>query len=242
MSIIRLIILFSFVFFFFSCSQRSEIFMVAASMNNLMTEIQSENPQFNDIPISYGGSISIVRRIENNKRGVGAVLLSSEESFDILDKLGYLDNELSYTFASNSLVLIGKTNKKIITTKDIESIKKKVVIADPKIAPAGVYSLQSLGSLNQEFLDENVIFAGDVSSVVGSVKNNINFVGIVYKTDAISHNLQVLFEFPTNSHDKILYKLGVLKNNSGNSILKYVKFLKSSFVKQKLVDHGYLVE
>ena len=114
--------------------------MVAASMNNLMTEIQSENPQFNDIPISYGGSISIVRRIENNKRGVGAVLLSSEESFDILDKLGYLDNELSYTFASNSLVLIGKTNKKIKTTKDIESIKKKVVIADPKIAPAGVYS------------------------------------------------------------------------------------------------------
>ena len=66
MSIIRLIILFSFFFFFFSCSQRSEIFMVAASMNNLMTEIQSENPQFNDIPISYGGSISIVRRIENN--------------------------------------------------------------------------------------------------------------------------------------------------------------------------------
>ena len=122
MSIIRLIILFSFVFFFFSCSEKSEIFMVAASMNNLMTEIQSENPQFNDIPISYGGSISIVRRIENNNRGVGAVLLSSEESFDILDKLGYLNNELSYTFASNSLVLIGKTNKKIKTTKDLSLI------------------------------------------------------------------------------------------------------------------------
>ena len=212
--------------------------MVAASMNNLMTEIQSENPQFNDIPISYGGSFSIVRRIENNKRGVGAVLLSSEESFDILDKLAYLDNELSYTFASNSLVLIGKTNKRIKVTKDIESIEKKIVIADP----AGVYSLQSLRSLDQEFLDENVIFAGDVSSVVGSVKNNINFVGIVYKTDAISHNLEVLFEFPTNSHDKILYKLGVLKNSSEDSILKYVEFLKSSFVKQKLVDHGYLVE
>ena len=66
--------------------------MVAASMNNLMNDIQSENPQFKDIPISYGGSISIVRRIENNKRGVGAVLLSSKESFDILDKLGYIDN------------------------------------------------------------------------------------------------------------------------------------------------------
>ena len=69
--------------------------------------------------------------------------------------------------------------------------------------------------------------SGDVSSVSNLIRTNKNMFGIVYKTEAVKNNLNIVFNIPNNFHDKIEYKVGILKSNKSKYVEEFILTLQS---------------
>ena len=135
--------------FLTSCDGESEIIMVAASLEKIISEKHSNFENNDKFHLNYGGSLSHARRIINNQNKIGAVIFSSSESFEILNESGIINKSSIKTFASNSLVIVSSSNE-INNLDEFKSANKKLLIADPKIAPAGIYSNQAINKIFDE--------------------------------------------------------------------------------------------
>lgn len=235
-----------FFLFFIGCSNdKSKIIMVAASLREIVDE-EYLNTNNKDFFINYGGSISLSRRIENNQKKIGAVIFASNSSIDNLIEKGIIDKKNLRTFAKNSLVL-ARSNR-VESYEDFikninQNLGQKIVIADKNIAPAGKYSNQVLEKiLSKEIINEKVIASGDVSYVSNLLIYNSDYYGIIYKTEAIKNNLEIIYEFPNNLHDEIEYKMAILNNNNNISIVNFIDKLTSENILNKLTDLGFKVE
>tara|TARA_B110000196_G_scaffold252918_1_gene222558 strand:- start:803 stop:1546 length:744 start_codon:yes stop_codon:yes gene_type:complete len=225
---------------FTSCAEKREIIMVAASLKDV---INSEYSEFGSkhIFINYGGSLSLARRININEKKIGGVIFASQDSIDILTVEGVIDADSLRTFASNSLVIVTSSNTKY-SLNDIHNTNKRLLIADPEIAPAGVYSFQAIEKIfSKNFIEKNIILSGDVSYVSNILKNNKDLFGIVYNTEAIKNDLKIIYKIPLEYHDKIEYKMGVLKNNDNHIINDFLDTLESDTIKNKLSELGFLI-
>ena len=196
--------------FLTSCDGESEIIMVAASLEKIISEKHSNFENNDKFHLNYGGSLSHARRIINNQNKIGAVIFSSSESFEILNESGIINKSTIKTFASNSLEVVSSSNE-INNLDEFKSANKKLLIADPKIAPAGIYSNQAKNEkFDKNFIKDKLLISGDVSYVSNMIRSNKDFFGIVYKTEALKNNLHIVYNIPTNFHDKIEYKLSLI--------------------------------
>ena len=243
-------ILFSFAliicnFLLLSCSnENTSIIMVAASLNEVIQEEYEKSDNNDKFYISYGGSMSLARRVENNEKKIGAVILASNSSIEILTNKALLKNSEISLFAKNSLVLATSNSSYTYETfiKDNKSDnEKKIIIADPEIAPAGSYSKQVLENIFHD-IDNKIISSGDVSYVSSMLVSNDKYYGILYKTEAIKNDLFIIHEFPNTFHDDIEYKTGVLSQNNNIYINNFIDRLNSPTVKKKLSELGFEVQ
>lgn len=240
-------VLFLFLLFTIACNDDdSKIIMVAASLNEIISEEYMKTEDKDEFFINYGGSLSLARRIESNQKKIGAVIFASNYSIEILVNKKIIDENNIKSLAKNSLVLATnnkhKTYEVFLETMH-QNNKEKLVIADQNIAPAGKYSQQVLNQiLSKEIQSDKVISSGDISFVSNILKYNKNYYGIIYKTEAIKNNLEILHEFPTNFHDEIEYKIGILNNNNNVSINNFVDKLTSDRVLNNLSQLGFKIE
>jgi len=240
-------IIFLSLFFLNSCSDDEvKIIMVATSLNEVVDQEYMHSKQKDDFFINYGGSLSLARRVENNQKKIGAVIFASNTSIEILINKQIIDESSIKLLAKNSLVLATKKNNR--TYEDFlgtihKNNKEKIVIADKNIAPAGKYSQQVLDQLfSEEIQKRKVISSGDISYVSNLLIYNENYYGIIYKTEAIKNDLEVLYEFPSTLHDDIEYKLGILNNNNNLSINNFIDRLTSDRVLNNLSELGFKIE
>jgi molybdenum ABC transporter molybdate-binding protein len=225
---------------FTSCADKREIIMVAASLKDV---INSEYSEFGNkqLFLNYGGSLSLARRIKLNEKKIGGVIFASQDSIDVLTADGIIDENSLTTFALNSLVIVTNSNDKY-SLEDIHNTNKILIISDPEIAPAGVYASQAIEKIFPEyFIKKNIILSGDVTYVSNILKNNKDLFGIVYNTEAIKNDLKIVYRIPLDYHDKIEYKMGVLKNNDNHEINEFLDTLESDTVKNKLSELGFLI-
>ncbi len=230
-----------------SCGDEEvKIIMVAASLNEVIDQEYMNSKEKDNFFINYGGSLSLARRVENNQKKIGAVIFASNSSIEILTNKQIINEATIKLLAKNSLVLA--TQKNTISYEDfLETIltnnKQKIVIADQNIAPAGKYSQQVLDQLfSEEIQKKKVVSSGDISYVSNLLISNENYYGIIYKTEAIKNDLNVLYEFPTTLHDDIEYKLGILNNNNNLSINNFIDKLTSDRVLNRLSELGFKIE
>ena len=73
------------------------------------------------------------------------------------------------------------------------------------------------------------------------IRSNKDFVGIVYKTEAIKNNLHIVYNIPTNFHDKIEYKMGILSSNKNMHINKFIQDLDSKKNQNELEKLGFII-
>tara|TARA_B110000438_G_scaffold4194_1_gene4230 strand:- start:4254 stop:4997 length:744 start_codon:yes stop_codon:yes gene_type:complete len=225
---------------FSGCSNKREIIMVATSLKDI---INVEHTEFgsNEIFINYGGSLSLARRIESNDKKIGGVIFASQDSLDVLISKNLIDLKSITTLASNSLVIVTSSKDKY-TLEDIINTNRSLIVSDPEIAPAGVYASQAIEKFfPKDFINRNVIFSGDVTYVSNILKNDKDLFGIVYNTEAIKNNLNVVYRIPTDYHDKIEYRMGILKNNDNDRIMEFLNILESENIKNKLSKLGFLI-
>ena len=165
--------------------------------------------------------------------------LSSNPVRNVLINL--IDLKSITTLASNSLVIVTSSKDKY-TLEDIINTNRSLIVSDPEIAPAGVYASQAIEKFfPKDFINRNVIFSGDVTYVSNILKNDKDLFGIVYNTEAIKNNLNVVYRIPTDYHDKIEYRMGILKNNDNDRIMEFLNILESENIKNKLSKLGFLI-
>ncbi|MDG2101156.1 MAG: molybdate ABC transporter substrate-binding protein [Dehalococcoidia bacterium] len=223
------------------CSDKREIIMVAASLEDV---VNNEYIKFgsNEIFINYGGSLSLARRIQSNNKKIGGVIFASKDSLDILIHNNLIDESSINILASNSLVIV-TNSKNRYTLEDIFNINNTLLVSDPEIAPAGVYASQAIKNIfSEDFINKNIIYSGDVTYVSNILKNDKDLFGIIYNTEAIKNDLNVVYRIPLDYHDKIEYKVGVLKNNDNEKISEFLNIIRSESIKDKLRELGFLVK
>jgi molybdate transport system substrate-binding protein len=151
---------------------------------------------------------------------------------DDVEGKGYLIDSTRRVFVSNRLVLIASKNYEGSVTKldelpDLAS--SGLAIGDTGHVPAGIYARQALETAGiWDDLQENLIQAFDVRAALAYVENGACSLGIVYKSDAlISDEVTVIFEFPEQLHDPIIYCCGIV--TGGKSLLSegFLRFISS---------------
>tara|TARA_B100000214_G_scaffold363234_1_gene328540 strand:- start:7052 stop:7828 length:777 start_codon:yes stop_codon:yes gene_type:complete len=194
------------------------VIYAASSISDLLTESYEIFNQNNDIDISFnfGGSISLANQISKFESPADGVIFIGEKPIRILEDNNLIDYEYRYKFLTNKLAFVGYKNSKHIDNLSelLLQSKKRIIIADPALAPLGIYSKEILSSNNMyNQLEKNLILASDAKSVLRSLENHNADYGIIYYSDfLLSKNLVHYGQIEEVSEYSVDYYMHVMKN------------------------------
>ncbi|MDU6056696.1 MAG: molybdate ABC transporter substrate-binding protein, partial [Acinetobacter junii] len=120
-------------------------------------------------------------------------------------------------------------------------VQGKWCTGDTKSVPVGKYAKQALTSIGWwDKVSTRLVETEDVRAALNFVARGECQLGIVYATDAaISKNVVIIGTFPENTHQPIIYPIGLVKKNTES--MKFYKFLQSSQAKKVFKKYGFSV-
>ncbi|KYG33393.1 molybdate ABC transporter substrate-binding protein [Alkalihalobacillus trypoxylicola] len=198
--------------------------MAAASLTDALGEIQKQYEQEDnvDLIINYGSSGKLREQII---QGAPADIFLSA-SLEDMEKL-VSDGEVSdwARALTNQLVMIStpEAAKKLNGWSDLISDDiQGIAMGQPDSVPAGRYSLEALEHEGMwEDIQARVIYGTDVRQVLTYVETGNTDVGLVYQTDALSSSqIEIIDVAPKQSHQPIIYPIGLLEDAAENEIAK----------------------
>ena len=211
------------------------VIYAASSMSDLLTEAYEIFKQKHDIEISFnfGGSISLANQISKFDSPADGVIFIGEKPIRILEDSNLIDDEYRYNFLTNRIVFVGYKNSKRIDNLSelLLQNKQRIIIADPALAPLGIYSKEILSSNNiYNRLKKNLILASDAKSVLRSLENHNADYGIIYYSDfLLSKNLVHYEQIEEVFKYSVDYYMHVMKNtNNKKQANLFLQFLKDS--------------
>ncbi|EWG12837.1 molybdate ABC transporter substrate-binding protein [Cytobacillus firmus] len=217
----------------------------AASLQDALTEIEAsfekEHPNVL-VNFNFGASGSLQQQIS---QGAPADLFFSaaEDKFDKLVHDGLIDEENGIDLVGNELVLV-VPNDSALKIKSFHDLSEadKLSIGTPESVPAGKYAKELLEKMDiWNHIEEKVVPAKDVRQVLTYVETNNVDAGIVYKTDAlISEKVDIVDTADENTHDPIIYPLGVIKDTSHPEEVKlFYDYLQNEKSMSIFEDYGF---
>ncbi|WP_300175976.1 molybdate ABC transporter substrate-binding protein [uncultured Aliivibrio sp.] len=234
-----------FVLLFSSLSAWANVTVYAASsltnvMNDIVDAYQDETGE--RVRVSYAGSSSLARQIANGAPA-DIYLSANTQWMDYLIEKDHIETESKVDLLRNSLVLIAsKTTPKENSWQWFIGQKGlRLSMADPKHVPAGIYGKQSLEKQHRWPEVKNHIASGNnVRSALLFVERDEAPLGIVYKTDALlSTGVTIVKEFPTDSHDPIIYPMAIVKNKTSDKVSRFYQYLLSEKSKNIFISYGF---
>jgi molybdate transport system substrate-binding protein len=148
--------------------------------------------------------------------------------------------------ASNRLVVLTPSDQQppSTVTELAEVSFDRVAVANPKTAPVGRYTRQSLVALDLEpALRERLVLAESARQILDYVERGEVAAGISYRTDAMlfRDRLNVGPMIPADSHDRIVYQAAVLADSPhAESARRFLDVLRSDSGRAVLERHGFL--
>ena len=225
-------------------SRPAILVFAATSLTDALQEIEEEFERTHDldVAVSYGGSLMLARQIEN---GAPANLYISAGRFpvDLLierrlifgDPIDLLSNKLVVITRSYELTL---THVNDLTQGELE----RIAIADPNLAPAGRYAVESLKELGLfSVLEPKLVIGSDVRVTAAYVATGNVDAAIVYQTDALMFGDLPVFDIvPLQSYSEIVYPAAIV-NSSGNieSAEAFLEYLQGEFSQAVFLRHGF---
>ena len=78
-------------------------------------------------------------------------------------------------------------------------------------------------------VEPNVVYAKDVKAVTASISQAAGDAGFIYKTDAIAAGdaVQIAAVTPADSHDPIIYPIGIIKKYDNALAKDFYKYVTS---------------
>jgi len=222
----------------------SILVLAAASMTNVLIEVGQEFADQSgvDVIFSFGGSNALARQVELGAPA-DAVIFAGNGPMDRLEASGEIVAGSRLDLLRNRLVLIRDTRSSpLADIRDLASTKGRIALADPVLAPAGVYAKQALETSGLwESLGSRVIPTLDVRAAVGAVDTGAAAFGLVYATDAANASgVAVVLEVPEELHDPIIYPAAVVKGGNGTDATEFLEFLVSDAAKAVFMRHGFV--
>jgi len=120
---------------------------------------------------------------------------------------------------------------------------KKIALGNPKIVPAGQYSMEVLTYYQlDDRLSDKLVFAEDVRQALTMVGTGNADAGIVYKTDAVADpRVKLVAEAPEESHSPIIYSIATVKSSSDQSAANtWVEYCLSAEAQKILASEGFV--
>lgn len=184
------------------------------------------------VKTSYAASSALARQIEN---GAPADLFFSadEDWMDYLDKRSLIEKGSRVPRLGNRLVLVAAAGpaRKIEIRKgfDLAGLlgSGRLATGDPASVPAGRYARQALTYLGAwQVAETRLARADNVRVALTYVERGEAPLGIVYSTDAaITKGVQVIGEFPPESHPAISYPLAIIARHGTDRAKAFHAFL-----------------
>jgi len=185
------------------------------------------------IKSSFAASSALARQIEN---GASAdIFFSADEQWmDYLEKRGLLEPGTRVPRLSNRLVLVAPAGapRKLEIRKGIDlsallGANGHIATGDPASVPVGRYAQQALSYLGLwQALGPRLARAENVRVALLYVERGEAPLGIVYATDAaISKGVQVIGEFPAESHAPITYPLAIVARHGNRQVRDFHDYL-----------------
>jgi molybdate transport system substrate-binding protein len=225
------------------------IVSAAISLKNAFEEIGKvfmEKHPGAKVGFNFGGSGDLARQIEAGAP-VDVFASAAQKDIDDIDRKGLVAPNSRKNFAGNALVLV-KPASSNIPINSMEDLRKKEVgkvsIGNPQTVPAGRYAEEALKHFNLwESLKEKLIFAENVRQVLDYVARGEVDAGLVYSTDAMarSKEVKVVMRLPEDSHQPVVYPIGVIKGTKEESLSRaFVDLVVSTEGQRILNKHGFI--
>lgn len=221
----------------------------AASLQDAMEEIKTmfASEQSNiSLAFNYGASGALQQQIQEGAP-VDLFFSAAQDKYDALVEAGLIDAAEGKTYLGNELVLIAPVDSAVENvdfTYMVDDAVKQISIGTPESVPAGKYAKQVMEGLNiYNKVENKLVFAKDVRSVLNYVDTKSVDLGVVYKTDAItSENVKILASAPTDLHDKIVYPMGIIKaTKNKEAAMKFYEYLQTEAAQEVFVKYGFTV-
>lgn len=202
-----------------------------------------QNKENVELTFNFAGSQVLASQIAN---GAPADIFISAGAYPVkylLDKNFLFKEDIEY-LASNKLVIAISKNYHEIDVNEVEDLKnvKRLAIADPEYAPAGMYAKQALNNLQlEEMFGANIIMVANARSALTYLETKNVDAAILYKTDAMSSDKVIEVDvIPTSSYSSIIYPIAFVRS-SGNVLVanKYIEYLLSEDFKTVLYANGF---
>lgn len=217
----------------------------AASLQESLTAAAKLFEAENSIKVrfNFASSGTIARQITAGAPAAVFVSAAPKWTTELTGK-GLLKGE--HTLVQNRLVLIAAKDTpkvKIDFSKGFDfaaAFKGKLSIGIPTTVPAGTYAQQSLTKLGWwDNIESRLIESKDVREAMRVVEMGGAELGIVYKTDAMaSQAVQVIGEFPAETHAPIVYTIGLVKGG-GATAQNFINFLSAEKALAIFVKYGF---
>jgi molybdate transport system substrate-binding protein len=213
-------------------------------MANVLGEVgqEFENESGVKVVFSFGGSNALARQVELGAPA-DAVIFAGNGPMDKLEASGEIVGGSRLDLLRNRLVVIGDAGSTpLADIRDLASTGGRIALADPVLAPAGLYAKQALEMSGLwEELGSRVIPTLDVRAAVGAVDTGSAAFGLVYATDAANASgVAVVFEVPEDLHDPIIYPVAVVEGGRETNAAKFLEFLVSDGAKAVFMRHGFV--
>ncbi len=216
----------------------------AASLKDVMNELTENFSRQNpDVKIlkNYGGSGALAKQIESG--APADIFISANlEWMDHLQGKKLMSPASLGILAYNTLVVIGRTEKKVSKLQDLTKLDK-IAIGSPKSVPAGAYALEALkksGLENQ--LEKKLVMAKDVRECLLYAERGEVDAAFVYKTDALqAKQAGVFFPVPENLYPRVTYPMGLTVAGAGKKDAEaFYRFLQGEYAKSVLDKYGFV--
>jgi molybdate transport system substrate-binding protein len=215
------------------------------AFEDIATVFQERNPGAK-LLFNFGASGDLARQIEAGAP-VDVFASAAQKDMDDIGRKGLVASNSRKNFVGNAVVLIKPANSNI-PINSLEDLRRrevgKIAIGNPKTVPAGRYAEEVLRHFNlQEVLKERLIFAENVRQVLDYVARGEVDAGLVYSTDAMvrSKEVKVVMKLPEDSHQPVVYPIGVIKGTKEESLSRaFVDLVVSAEGQRILTKYGFI--
>lgn len=154
------------------------------------------------VQVSYGASGTLAQQILMGAPAKMMISAHPDWSRRLLEQKPAFAVDVLF---HNHLVLVGRSESFISVEEALA--EHAWVMGDPGYVPLGAYTQQALTGLGLNYKDLKPIFADSARSAVALLQSGHVQLGVLYRSDALSANLPILYNFSENIHDPIQYEL-----------------------------------
>jgi molybdate transport system substrate-binding protein len=231
------------------CARAAEVSVfAAASLADSLKQIAAnyEKQSGDKIIFNLGASSTLARQIEEG--APADVFFSADEvKMDGLQQKGLIDVATRKSRLGNTLVVVVASDSTLIIDSArslTNGVVKRIVLADPKAVPAGIYTKQWLEKFALwPAIESKVVPTENVRAALAAVESGNVEAGVVYKTDAeISRKVKVAYEVPARDAPNISYPLALVKESKQpDAAKKFLNYLDSKEAGDIFKQFGFIL-